>query len=58
MEKWLDIPRAFDQDGKVGNDLYAFCLKHAEDKDRISEGDVVESIHKKILWSLTKGLAV
>jgi hypothetical protein len=42
IEKYADIPRAHDKDGNPRLDLFAFFLKHKEDKDKFTEGLIVE----------------
>lgn len=42
IEKWLDIPRAHDEDGNLRNNYFAFALKKLEDKDKFKVGDVVD----------------
>ena len=44
IEKWVDVPRAHDKDGKQRLDLFAFALKNKDDKDKLKEGQVIELI--------------
>lgn len=32
IERWVDVPRALDANGKDRTDLFAFCLKSAADR--------------------------
>ena len=32
IERWIDVPRAHDAEGKDRTDLFAFCLKNAAER--------------------------
>jgi hypothetical protein len=40
IERWLDMPRAFDAHGQR-MDLFGFCLKNTTDLERLKVGDRV-----------------
>ena len=42
IEKWMEIPRAHDDDGNLRNDLFAFVLKDGNDRNKIIKGEIVE----------------
>ncbi|AXY73643.1 hypothetical protein D3H65_06465 [Paraflavitalea soli] len=42
IERWMDIPRAHDEEGNLRVDLFAFVLKHSEDKGKIKTGEMLE----------------
>jgi len=42
VERWLDVPRALDADGKQRTDLFGFCLKDIGDRDLLKVGDRAE----------------
>lgn len=42
VERWLDIPRALDTQGKQRMDVFGFCLKDIGDRDRLKIGDRAE----------------
>jgi hypothetical protein len=41
VERWHDMPRALDADGRRRTDLFGFCLKHSADLARLKTGDRV-----------------
>jgi hypothetical protein len=41
VERWLDMPRAWDADGKQRADLFGFCLVDKADLARLKRGDQV-----------------
>jgi hypothetical protein len=42
IEKWIDMPKAIDEDGNQRMDLYAFVLKDSADKEKIKVNDIYE----------------
>lgn len=42
IEKWNDIPKAYDEKGNFRKDFYSFALKNLQDKDKIKADDVIE----------------
>ena len=42
IEKWLDIPRALDIDGRQRHDIFVFALKNKSDKTKIDDLDEAE----------------
>lgn len=38
VERWLDMPRAADPQGKQRTDVFCFCLKHGSDRARFEVG--------------------
>jgi len=42
IEKWMDVPRAYDAAGNFRNAHYAFVLKQAQDKTKLNVDDIVE----------------
>ena len=38
IERWVDVPRALDGNGKDRTDLVAFCLKRAADREYFTAG--------------------
>lgn len=42
IERYGDMPRALDKDGKQRLDLFAFILKDKSDKNKFSVGEIVE----------------
>ena len=46
IENWLDTPRAFDKDGNLRLDLFAFLLKNKDDKDKLEVNQIVELTHE------------
>jgi hypothetical protein len=45
VEKFIDIPRAIDENGEQRPDIFAFILKKQEDKDKLTKGQLV-ILHK------------
>lgn len=41
IEKWLDIPRVLDASGNQRYDIFAFCLRNAEDCAHFSKGQQI-----------------
>ena len=44
IEKWLDIPRAQDENGNQRLDLFAFALRNKNQKEELNIGQIVELI--------------
>lgn len=42
IDKWFDIPRAIDNEGKQRMDLYFFHIKNEDDKDKLKQGEIVQ----------------
>lgn len=42
IERWMDIPRAHDKEGKLREDLFAFALKYPDDKEKVQVGGILE----------------
>jgi hypothetical protein len=38
IERWLDVPRGHGPNGEQRQDLFAFCLKTASDRDYFTTG--------------------
>ena len=38
VERWLDMPRAADAEGKQRTDVFCFCLKDRSDRARFTVG--------------------
>lgn len=42
IERWMDMPRAHDEEGKLRVDLFAFALKYPDDKEKVKTGGILE----------------
>jgi hypothetical protein len=44
VERWLEMPRALDAEGRTRTDLFGFCLVRPDDLRRLSVGDHVDLV--------------
>ena len=42
VERWLEMPRVFDEARRPRLDVFGFCLRHREDLARFAKGDLVD----------------